>query len=115
MSRRGEKTEEALWCVTSVPAPICGSSLATTPSQEKVPSPTYTSKKTKPQANQTKRHKSSGPGCQRTASYRALRAVLDVVDGQFHLRLLVDVGLLEEGDAAEEDGVTGTLWTEAVS
>lgn len=44
--------------------------------------------------------------------YRALRAVLDVVHGQFDLRLLVDVGLLEEGDAAEEDGVTGALWTE---
>lgn len=48
-------------------------------------------------------------------SYRALRAVLDVIDGQLHLRLLVDVGLLEEGDAAEEDGVTGALWTEAMN
>ncbi len=48
-------------------------------------------------------------------SYRALWAVLDVVDGQLHLRLLVDVGLLEEGDAAEEDGVTGALWTEAAN
>lgn len=48
-------------------------------------------------------------------SYRALRAVLDVVDGQFHLRLVVDVGLLEEGDAAEEDGVVGSLRTEAIN
>lgn len=53
--------------------------------------------------------------CQSSTSYHALRAVLDIVDGQFHLRLLVDVGLLEEGDAAEEDGVTGALWTEEVS
>lgn len=45
------------------------------------------------------------------ASYRALGAVFDVVDSQFNLRLLVDVGLLEEGDAAEEDGVTGALLT----
>ncbi|KAF3857466.1 hypothetical protein F7725_009325, partial [Dissostichus mawsoni] len=35
-----------------------------------------------------------------------MRAVLHVVHGELHLRLLVDVGLLEEGDAAEEDGVT---------
>lgn len=43
--------------------------------------------------------------------YRALRAVLDIIHGQFQLRLLADVGLLEEGDAAEEDGVTGALKT----
>lgn len=46
------------------------------------------------------------------ATYRALRAVLHVVHGQLHLRLLRDVGVLEEGDAAEEDGVAGALWAE---
>lgn len=46
------------------------------------------------------------------APHRALRAILHVVDGELHLGLLVDVGLLEEGDAAEEDGVTGALWEE---
>ncbi len=47
--------------------------------------------------------------------YRALRAVLNVIDSQFHLRLLVDVGILEEGNAAEKDGVTGALWMEEVN
>lgn len=54
-------------------------------------------------------------GASVSTSYRALRPVLDVVDGQFHLRLLVEVGLLEEGNATEEDGVTGSLWTEQLS
>lgn len=44
--------------------------------------------------------------------YRVLRAVLHVIDSQLHLRLLVDAGVLEEGDAAEEDGITGALMIE---
>ena len=104
--------------VTSAPDLICGSSLATAPSQEKVPSPTCTSRQ-----RQYKPYVISKcyDACEQKSvfkelqgrSYRALRAVLDIVDGQFDLRLLVDVGVLEEGDAAEEDGVTGALWTDA--
>lgn len=50
-----------------------------------------------------------------STAYRALRAVLHIVDGQLQLCQLVDVGVLEEGDAAEKDGVTGALWTEEVN
>ena len=34
---------------------------------------------------------------------------VDVVDGELDLRLLVDVGVLEEGHAAQVGGVTGAL------
>lgn len=105
-----ETSSSQTW-VTSAPDLICGSSLATTPSQGKVPSPTCTSRQ-----RQYKRYVSKKvlwhmwTEVAAGISYRALRAVLDIVDGQFDLRLLVDVGVLEEGDAAEEDGVTGALW-----
>ena len=42
-------------------------------------------------------------------SHRALGAVLHVVHQQLDLRLLSDERVLEEGDAAQEDGVTGAL------
>lgn len=45
--------------------------------------------------------------CGRT--YRALRAVLHIIHSELHLRVLADVGALEEGDAAEESGVTAAL------
>lgn len=56
--------------------------------------------------------KKQAKGKKSCCSYRALRAVLHVVHGQFDLRQVVDVGVLEEGDAAEEHGVTGALWRE---
>lgn len=51
-------------------------------------------------------------GAELPPTYRALRAVLHVVHGQLHLRVLADVGVLEEGDAAEEGGVVGALRTQ---
>lgn len=42
-------------------------------------------------------------------SHRALRAVLHVVHGQLDLRLLTEVGVLEEGHTAQEVGVTSAL------
>lgn len=42
-------------------------------------------------------------------SHRALRPVLHIVNRQLDLRLLTEVGVLEEGDTAQEVGITGAL------
>lgn len=44
--------------------------------------------------------------------YRALWAVLYVVDWKLDLRLLSDQRVLKESYTAQEDGVTGALKTE---
>ena len=46
-------------------------------------------------------------------SHRALRTVLHVIHRQLQLGLLSDVGVLEEGNTAQEDGVTGALCRKA--
>ena len=53
-----------------------------------------------------------GRKCICVTVYRALCAVLHIVDRQFDLSLLRDQRVLEERHAAQEDWVTGGLQTE---
>lgn len=47
----------------------------------------------------------------RGGAYRAQRAVLHVVHGELHLRVLAQEGVLEKGNAAEVGGVAAALRT----
>lgn len=62
------------------------------------------------------RHRGQGEGHGwrtdlRGGSYRAQRAVLHIVHGELHLRVLAEEGILEKGNAAEVRGVAAALWT----